>query len=253
MTELTQFNFRGIGVRTLTDEHGDPWFVAADVAKVLGYRMASDLTRALDDDERGTRPVRTPSGDQEMAVLTEGGLWRAIVQRQTGRMDDDTVRQRVKGFQRWVTTEVLPSIRRTGAYAAVEQITRSDLARMVIESETAKERAEARVAELEPPAQAWQILADAAGDFSLRDAAQILARDHGITTGQNRLMDSLRDWGWVDAKDVPYQRVVDQGLLRQRPRYYEHARTNVRVLAKPQIRITTKGLERVLARVKEAS
>lgn len=244
MTDLTAFGFHGQSVRVLTDDNGDPWFVAADVAAILGYRMASDMTRRLDDDDRGTRSVRTPSGDQDMTVITEPGLYTAVLGSQvTG----------ARTFKRWITTEVLPSIRKTGQYGVVSHLTRSDLARMVIDSESAKDAAEARVLELEPSAQAWTALADAAGDYSLRDAAQILSRDHGVQTGQNRLMDTLREWGWVDAKDIPYQRVVDAGLVRARPRTYEHQRTNVRVLAKPQIRITVKGLERIRTNLTEAS
>lgn len=135
----------------------------------------------------------------------------------------------------------------------VSTIDRSTLARWVIEAEDRAKAAEAHVALLEPPARAWTSLADAAGDYSLRDAAQILSRDHGVDTGQNRLMDTLRDWGWVDRKDIPYQRVVDLGYVRARPRTYEQTRTNVRVLAKPQIRVTAKGLEKILARLTEAS
>lgn len=135
----------------------------------------------------------------------------------------------------------------------VSTIDRSMLARWVIEAEDRAKAAEAHVALLEPPARAWASLADAAGDYSLRDAAQILSRDHGVETGQNRLMDTLRDWGWVDRKDIPYQRVVDLGYVRARPRTYEQTRTNVRVLAKPQIRVTAKGLEKILARLTEAS
>lgn len=61
MTALDLFTYDGHDVRVMNDD-GALWFVASDVAKVFGYRMASDLTRTLDDDERGTRPVRTPSG-----------------------------------------------------------------------------------------------------------------------------------------------------------------------------------------------
>lgn len=50
---------------------GEPWFVASDVAAILGYRMASDMTRALDDDEKGTHRTRTPSGDQDLLVISE--------------------------------------------------------------------------------------------------------------------------------------------------------------------------------------
>lgn len=100
---------------------GEPWFVAADVARELGYRMASDLTRTLDPDERGTHQTRTPSGDQSISVISEGGLFRALVQRQTGRITDDEMREKVKTFQRIVTHEILPAIRKTGSYSVVEK------------------------------------------------------------------------------------------------------------------------------------
>ena len=85
-----------------------PEFVAADIALGLGYRMASDMTRRLDDDEKGTRPVRTPSGIQEMTVVTEAGFYSAVL----GSKVDGS-----KKFKRWVTHEVLPQIRKTGSYA----------------------------------------------------------------------------------------------------------------------------------------
>lgn len=113
MSALDIFRYGGTDVRVVLDDAGDPLFVASDVAAILGYRMASDLTRNLDDDERGTRPVRTPSGDQDVSVITEAGLFRAIVQRQTGRMADDVHKAFVKGFQRWLTHDVLPAIRKT--------------------------------------------------------------------------------------------------------------------------------------------
>lgn len=243
-TDLTQFNFHGQGIRTITDEHGQPWFVATDVANALGFRDANAMTRRVDEDDKGTQILSTPGGDQALTVITEAGLYTGVL--------GSTV-PRAREFKRWVTGEVLPSIRKTGQYGVVSHLTRSDLARMVIDSEAAAAESAARVLELEPPARAWTSLADSAGDYSLRDAAQILTRDHGVETGQNRLMDTLRDWGWVDGKDIPYQRVVDQGLLRSKVQSYEHPRTNVRALAKPQIRITTKGLERILTRLTVAS
>ena len=64
MTAVQPFDFAGQQVRVITID-GEPWFVASDVARVLGYRMASDMTRRLDPEDRGTRSMRTPSGDQE--------------------------------------------------------------------------------------------------------------------------------------------------------------------------------------------
>jgi prophage antirepressor-like protein len=107
-TELIPFDFEGRPVRVVTDTQGEPWFVAADVAQSLEYRMASDMTRSLDDDEKGTQIVRTPSGDQEMLVINESGLYSAILKSR---------KPEAKRFKRWVTSEVLPAIRKTGAYA----------------------------------------------------------------------------------------------------------------------------------------
>jgi hypothetical protein len=107
-TELIPFDFEGRPVRVVTDTQGEPWFVAADVAQSLEYRMASDMARSLDDDEKGTQIVRTPSGDQEMLVINESGLYSAILKSR---------KPEAKRFKRWVTSEVLPAIRKTGAYA----------------------------------------------------------------------------------------------------------------------------------------
>lgn len=118
---LTSFNFTTQAVRVVLDEHGNPWFIAADVALVLDYRMASDMTRFLDEDERGTHSVRTPSGEQEMLVINESGLYSAILKSR---------KPEAKRFKRWVTNEVLPAIRQTGRYvapAAVETINRRQL------------------------------------------------------------------------------------------------------------------------------
>ena len=108
MSAIVPFDFQGSLVRVVSRE-GEPWFVASDVARLLGYRDANKATRLLDDDERGTRIVGTPYGDQEMSVINESGLF-AIVLRSR--------RPEAKTFRRWVTSEVLPAIRRTGRYEA---------------------------------------------------------------------------------------------------------------------------------------
>lgn len=108
---IVPFAFEGANVRVLTID-GDPWFVARDVALILEYRMASDMTRMLDADELGTQFVRTPSGDQSVTVINESGLYSAIMR---SRKSD------AKRFRKWVTAEVLPTIRKTGRYDIAEQ------------------------------------------------------------------------------------------------------------------------------------
>ena len=93
----------------IIEKDGEPWFVAKDVAVILGYRDAYTLVRRLDEDERGTRKVCTPSAEQEMTVINEAGLYNAIL---------CSNKAEAKAFKRWVTHDVLPSIRKTGAYLA---------------------------------------------------------------------------------------------------------------------------------------
>jgi prophage antirepressor-like protein len=101
-----EFSFDGAAVRVVLVD-GEPWWLATDVAYSLEYRMASDMVRSLDDDEKGTHIVRTLGGDQEMLVINESGLYSAILRSR---------KQSAKRFKKWVTAEVLPSIRKHGAY-----------------------------------------------------------------------------------------------------------------------------------------
>lgn len=128
MNDLIPFQYGDREVRTVTIDD-EPWFVASDVAKILGYRSAPDMTRRLDDADKGYAKVRTPGGEQELTVINESGLYDSVFRSNS---------EGAKPFRRWVTGEVLPAIRRTGQYGAVTQLTRADLARMVIEQEEEK-------------------------------------------------------------------------------------------------------------------
>lgn len=223
---------------------GEPWVIAADVAVILGYRMASDATRRLDDDEKGTHPVRTPGGEQMVSIVNEAGLYALVLGSQ---MSD------AKRFRRWVTHEVLPEIRRTGSFgrqlAASGQYalpqTFSEALRELASTVEAKELAEQRAAELEPAARSWTVLAEAGGDYSLRDAAQILDRDPAISTGQNRLSRFLRELNWIDSSGQPYQAQVDAGRLTRRATGGYTDATTGGYVATWQVRITTKGLHKL--------
>lgn len=99
-----QFDTREVRTMLIDDQ---PWFVAADVSCALEYRIAGDMTRNLDDDEKDTQIVRTPGGDQEMLVINESGLYSAILRSRKAE---------AKRFKKWVTAEVLPAIRKHGRY-----------------------------------------------------------------------------------------------------------------------------------------
>lgn len=103
---ISVFNFKSTEVRTVTINKS-VWFVASDIAKALSYPVAKDLTRILDDDETGRHNVPTPSGDQDMTIINESGLYHAVLKSR---------KPEAKPFRKWVTSEVLPAIRKTGKY-----------------------------------------------------------------------------------------------------------------------------------------
>lgn len=234
------FAFDGTHVRVIIDESGEPLFVAADVARALGYRDAANLVRRLDDDERGTRSVSTPGGTQDMTVITEAGMYSAVIGSQV---------ESAKRFKTWLTHKVLPEIRRTGSYnsapaAPAKLPSKRELAQWVIEAEERAEAAESRVRELTPSASAWNELAEAAGDYSVADAAKILSRDAAISTGERRLFKELQRFGWIFREGGRWramQRRVDDGRLTEkvgRP----YLRDGVMQNGEPTVRITPKGL-----------
>ena len=91
----------------IIERDGDPWFVAKDVCDILEICNSRRSTSLLDEDERGVHTVNTPSGKQEMTVVSEAGLYSLILKSR---------KTEAKAFRRWVTHEVLPAIRKTGAY-----------------------------------------------------------------------------------------------------------------------------------------
>ena len=91
----------------IVEKGGEPWFVAKDVCKALEITKVDSAIRNLDADEKGAHTVSTPGGNQEMGIVSEAGLYSLILRSR---------KPEAKAFKRWVTHEVLPSIRKTGAY-----------------------------------------------------------------------------------------------------------------------------------------
>lgn len=230
-TDLVQHAFHGQAVRVVTDEHGEPWFIAKDVCAILGIVNVADASSRLDDDERGIATTDTLGGPQKVVTVSEAGVYGLVFVSR---------RPEARDFKRWVTHELLPEIRRTGSYGSPSfDLTRMEDVALLLQAAT---NALTRVRELEPPAAAWEAMADSTGDYSMRDAAQVLDRDPSITTGQNRLSTYLRQIGWIDRRGIPYQRHVDLGRIRSKAQTRISHRTGERVAAEPQVRITLKGL-----------
>ncbi len=107
MNELQTFTYNNAQVRTV-EKNGEPWFVLKDVCDVLGISKYRDMASKLDEDERVSMGVDTPGGKQEMTVINESGLYFMIFH---------SNKPEAKPFRKWVTAEVLPSIRKTGSYS----------------------------------------------------------------------------------------------------------------------------------------
>jgi anti-repressor protein len=248
MTDLTVFSYSDIEIRTVVRD-GEPWFVAADVCKILGLTNPTMALRALDEDEKGLSQIETPGGAQNMAVVNESGMYALIV-----RSD----KPNAKPFRKWVTSEVLPAIRKTGRYevapASVASIGRRELAQMVIEAEDRASLAEQALAEVAPAAEAWNHLATAAGDYAVADAAKILSRHPLITIGRDRLFTLMYRERWIyrrvlDSRWAVLQYAVDRGWLSELASSHYHPRSGELVLDPPQVRVTVKGLAELQKRL----
>lgn len=231
--------FEGAELRTVVVD-GEIWFVAADVLRILDVDHTS--LRSLDDDEKGRDTIPTLGGPQAVATINEPGLYSLIIRSR---------KPEAREFKRWVTHDVIPSIRRTGAYVATET-PEQQVARALIAAQGIIERKDAQIAVLTPRAEAWDDIASADGDYSVADAAKMLARRE-IETGPQRLFEQLADLGWIfrgpQGKWRPYASAVDAGYLAERPQSHHHPRTGEVVLDPPQVRVTLRGLERLRIRL----
>lgn len=233
MSALQPFQFDGAEVRVVTDEHGAPWFVAADVARILGYVDGRKAVNALPERMRSSVSIQdgTP-GNPNRATVNESGLYRLVMR---------STKPEAERFQDWIAEDVVPAIRKTGSYGRpdVAQITRSDLARMVLE-------AEEQLAIAAPKAEAFDAFLATTGDYSVNEAAKVLSRHHDILTGERRLRSWMEANGWIyreAGKPRAYQRRLDQGVLDEKAQWHYHPETGEKVLDTPQVRVTARGIE----------
>ena len=240
--EIVPFSNAEFGeLRTMSIE-GEPWFVATDVAKALGYRMASDMTRRLDDDEKGTRSVRTLGGEQQLSVINEPGLYSAILGSKV---------QSASRFKRWVTHEVLPAIRRDGAYVAAsgDEDDATLMARALIAADRAIKRKDKLIGELRPKALFADAVAASDGTCRVGELAKMM-RQNGVEVGQNRLFSWLRRDGYLGKsgghRNVPTQRAMEQGLFRIKETAVTHSDGHVTISRTPKV--TGKGQAHLIAR-----
>ena len=211
MNEVKIFNSKEFGdVRTVTI-NGEPWFVGKDVAEILGY---SNTRKALADhvdgeDKLDGVTIRDSIGREQSPVfINESGLYALIF---------GSKLESAQRFKHWVTSEVLPAIRRTGGYQMPAPQGKELLALAVLEAQKTIEAQNAEIERMKPKA----IFADAvkASDSSILigDLAKLL-RQNGVDTGQKRLFEQLRNEGYLmktgSSRNMPKQRYVADGLFQ---------------------------------------
>ena len=231
---IIPFNYEDQPVRVVTID-GEPWFVAADVARILGHSEAAAMTRTLDDDEKGLHTVQTPGGDQALSIVSESGLYSAILRSRLAQ---------ARPFRRWVTSEVLPQIRKTGSYSATPQLSEDQIVQQALAITAARiEKLTAQLAIAQPKADAFDRWLSSNVHYGVAEVAQAL-HDLGASMGRNRLFADMaaRRWIYRDPRGDwrPYQAQIETGRLAVKLSRCENSRTGEEFAAHT-VWITAKG------------
>lgn len=216
-SSITPFTYGDHQVRVVTGADGEPWFVAADIAKALGYSIAPAMVRSLADDEKGMQIVHTPGGDQKAAIISEAGLYSAVLRSKAPG---------AQAFKRWVTHEVLPSIRKRGGYltpeAAEKALTDPDfiirLATSLKEERAKRQAAEAQIEADAPHARFGRTIAGTDGDLLVKQVADLITQG-GRPISVVTLFKWLRTHGWLcnnkgSLWNAPTKWALEKGYIR---------------------------------------
>lgn len=228
MKQLQSFNFNDRNVRTV-EKDNQVWFVLKDVADVLEIGHVPALKQRLSDDVVSNYPIPDSLGrQQDTTIINEDGLYDVIL---------ESRKPEARTFRKWVTGEVLPAIRKHGAYMTESTIEKAlndpdfliQLAGKLkeerqarIEAEQAKKIAEMKLTEQRPKVIFAEALETSGSSILIGELAKLL-RQNGIDIGQNRLFDRLRNEGYLmrtkgERWNDPTQRAMDMGLLEIKKR-----------------------------------
>lgn len=219
MNDLQLFKFENKDVRTLQID-GEPWFVGKDVTEILGYSKSRNaLARHVTAEDKEVVPVQGDlGGTQEMTVINESGLYSLIL---SSKLPS------AKEFKHWITSEVLPQIRKTGKYAPKPLSREELLAKAVLEADTMikeqKELIEQKTKELEEKNNKLEeqkpkvIFAESvvASDSAIliRELAHLI-KQNGFEIGEKRLYAWMRERGYICKNSCePTQRALELGLF----------------------------------------
>ena len=225
--KMQVFSSEQFGNVRVVERDGELWFVAADVCKALEIANNRDALTRIDDDEKGVALADTLGGKQEVTIVNEPGLYSLVL---------GSRKPEAKVFKRWVTHEVIPTIRKTGGYVQAgreeEFIERyfpafsdetklimvKDLRTQVLALKADNAKQQAQLAEQQPKVEFADHVADSKKLITVSAFAKIVQNEN-IKLGRNKLMAWLRDSGYLRANNEPYQQYIKQGLFRVREVY----------------------------------
>lgn len=243
MTDLQIFNSPEFGEIRTIEKDGEPWFVGKDVAAALGYKEPTKAAREkVDDDDKGVSKIDTPSGIQEMTIINESGLYSLVLSSKLPT---------AKKFKRWVTNEVIPSIRKHGAYMTPETLekvllspdTLMQLAQNLKDEQEKRKALEAQIESQKPAVLFTGAVETSKTSILIGELAKML-KQNGVNIGQNRLFAWMREKGYLIKRkgtdyNMPTQRSMDMGLFEIKETTINNPDGSIKISKTPKV--TGKG------------
>ena len=241
--DIQLFNSAEFGELRAINRDGEPWFVAKDVCTALGVANSRDALARLDDDEKGVGLTDTLGGAQEMTIVNEPGLYTLVL---------SSRKPEARAFKRWITHEVIPSIRRHGGYMAAkaDETPEETMARAVLIAQDAIARKDAdisrlraKTAALAPKAGMYDACMDGERWMSVTEVARLLAQ-YDPSIRRKGLYEWLRRDGVATADKQASRYGIERGYAvnYQPPACFDQT-TGEQIRPKPYIKITSKGLD----------
>lgn len=239
MSDLQIFNFNNKEIRTLAIE-GEPYFVGKDVADILGYQNGSrDINRHVDEEDRHKAMIFDGNQYKETITINESGLYSLILSSKLPK---------AKEFKHWVTHEVLPAIRKHGAYmtdakAAAIVTDKGSLADLLQQAAEQLKRKDIQIEQMKPKALFADAVSTSDTPILVGELAKIL-HQNGVSMGQNRMFRWLRDNGYLISKkgtsyNMQTQRAMELGLFKIKENAITHSDGHVTITKTPKV--TGKG------------
>lgn len=242
MNDLQVFNNEEFGTIRTIEIDSEPWFVAKDITERLGYINSSDaIGKHVDEEDKGVAKCDTLGGIQNVTVINESGLYSLVLSSQVPN---------AKKFRRWITSEVIPSIRKTGGYHLPQ--TMAEALRLYADEVERSEKLALENKQLtednrrmSPKEEIYDITINSEELLDLSEVAKII----NCGLGRNKLFEFLRREGMLRGNNEPYQEFVDRGYCQVKESPFER-NGSTRIGTKTYF--TQKGVEYIIKRLRKA-